>query len=100
MMDTKMEMVGINVERISCKKKYTTNTTNTMAIIKVMITSCIEAFRKRLASFSVTISNPFGISSAISSSVLSISSITSEAFDPAVWKTNAIEALCPFSTEV
>ena len=85
MMETKMEMVGINVERKSCKNKYTTKTTNSIETRSVMITSLMEAFKKRLVSLKLTNSNPLGKLSLISDKVASISPMISEAFVPAVW---------------
>ena len=40
---TRIEIVGISVERISCRKTYTTRITSRMASISVLITSLIEA---------------------------------------------------------
>ena len=40
---TKMEIVGTSVERMSCRKTYTTSTTRMMASISVFSTSFIEA---------------------------------------------------------
>ena len=84
MIETKIEMVGISVERISCKKIYTINTTSKIASSNVTITSCMDAYRKRFVSLSVTNSIPFGSPRLISSSVASISLIISAAFEPAV----------------
>ena len=44
--DTRIEIVGTSVERISCRKTYTTSTTRMMASMRVLITSLIEAKRK------------------------------------------------------
>ena len=41
--ETKMEMVGISVERTSCKKTYTTSTTSRMAMASETTTSRMEA---------------------------------------------------------
>ena len=41
--DTMIETVGMSVERISCRKTYTTRITSRMASISVLITSLIEA---------------------------------------------------------
>ena len=43
MIETKMEIVGISVERTSCRKTYTTSTTSRMAMMSVTATSLIEA---------------------------------------------------------
>ena len=43
MMETIIDTVGISVARISCKKKYTTSTTRTIANSKDLITSSIDA---------------------------------------------------------
>ena len=41
--ETKTEMVGISVERTSCKKTYTTSTTSRMAMASETTTSRMEA---------------------------------------------------------
>ncbi|GFH88699.1 hypothetical protein IMSAGC001_04143 [Bacteroides acidifaciens] len=55
-----MAMVGINVERKSCKKIYTTMNTRIKASIKVFKTSWIEANRKSLAFIETFIFKPDG----------------------------------------
>ena len=40
---TRIETVGMSVERISCRKTYTTSTTRKIASMSVLITSKIEA---------------------------------------------------------
>ena len=44
-----MAIIGINVERKSCRKTYTTMTTSRKASISVLITSSIDAKRKSFA---------------------------------------------------
>ena len=57
---TGMAITGIKVERKSCKKMYTTNTTRIKASSKVLITSWIEANKKSLALCAMFISIPAG----------------------------------------
>ena len=57
---TGMAMAGINVERISCRKIYTTMNTRIKASINVLITSCMEAKRKSLALCAMFIFKPAG----------------------------------------
>ena len=57
---TGMAIAGINVERISCKKTYTTMNTKINASIKVLTTSWIEANKKSLALWAILIPKPSG----------------------------------------
>ena len=54
---TGMAIAGISVERISCKKIYTTINTKINASINVLITSWIEANKKSLAFWAILIFN-------------------------------------------
>ncbi len=85
--ETTIATNGISVERISCKKTYTTRITRIMASIKVFTTSWIEAYKKSFVLINFTTSIPFGKSFEASSRKASILLFTSVAFDPAVWKT-------------
>ena len=84
-MDTTMPIVGIRVERMSCKNTYTTSTTSKIASNNVFNTTLMDAFRKMFVSFRVTNSSPLGKSLPSSSSTASISLIVSEALEPAFW---------------
>ena len=55
-----MAIVGINVERKSCKKIYTTINTRINASINVFNTSWIEANKKSLAFMETFIFKPAG----------------------------------------
>jgi len=94
---TGMAMAGINVERISCKKMYTTMNTRINASIKVLITSWIEANKKSLALCAILIFKPEGNVSEASSSTFSKSLMVCVALVPAIWYTIQDTALCPFT---
>lgn len=79
---TGMAMAGINVERISCKKIYTTMNTRINASIKVLITSWIEANKKSLALCAILIFKPEGNVSEASSSTFSKSLMVCVALVP------------------
>ena len=68
MMETKMDMVGISVDLISCKNTYTTTITKSIASSKVRRTEWMEAYRNLLVSVSTTNSVPSGKSRLRSSS--------------------------------
>jgi hypothetical protein len=85
--DTMIETEGMSVERISCRKTYTTRITSRMASISVLITSLIEAKRKSFTLCRWAMETPLGSSASISASRASISFTTCVAFEPAVWKT-------------
>ena len=67
-METKMDIVGISVDLISCKNTYTTTITRSIASISVRITELMEAYRNLLVSVSTTNSVPSGKSRLRSSS--------------------------------
>ena len=96
MSDTKIETVGISVERISCRKTYTTSTTRMMASMRVLITSLMEAKRKSFTLCRWAMAMPFGMSASTSSSSSLIWLTTSVAFEPAVWKTMVLTPGWPF----
>ena len=82
-----MAMVGINVERKSCKKIYTTINTRINASINVFNTSWIEANKKSLAFMEMLSFNPVGKVFDASSSSCSISLMVCVALVPAIWYT-------------
>ena len=53
-------IIGISVERKSCKKIYTTMNTSTRVMIKVKITSSIDANKNSVTSIRMTFFNPGG----------------------------------------
>ena len=53
-------IIGISVERKSCKKIYTTMNTSTKVMIKVKITSSIDANKNSVTSIRMTFFNPGG----------------------------------------
>ncbi len=81
---TGMAIVGINVERKSCKKIYTTINTRINASINVFKTSWIEANKKSLAFIEMLSFNPAGNDVEASFSKFSISLIVCVAFVPAI----------------
>jgi len=82
---TGMAIAGISVERISCKKIYTTINTKINASINVLITSWIEANKKSLAFWAILIFKPVGSDSCAFASTFSKSEIVSVALEPAIW---------------
>ena len=93
--DTMIPTSGISVERISCKKTYTTRITNRMASNSVFTTSWMEAYRKSLDDISCVSSTPWGSSFLASSRNRLIWLFTSVALEPAVWKSIHETPLCP-----
>ena len=77
-------MVGIKVERKSCKKIYTTINTRINASINVFNTSWIEANKKSLAFIETLIFNPEGSVVDASSNNFWISVMVCVAFVPAI----------------
>ena len=96
--DTMIPTSGIRVERISCRKMYTTRITSKIASINVFITSWMEANRKSFELIICTISTPFGRSLRASSRKASICWFTSVALEPAVWNTIQETPTCPLSS--
>ena len=92
---TGMAIVGINVERKSCKKIYTTINTRINASINVFNTSWIEAKRKSLAFMEMFSFNPVGNVFDASSNNASISLMVCVALVPAIWYTIQVTDLCP-----
>ena len=82
--ETMIDNVGISVALKSCRNRYTTMTTRIKAITSVSTTLPIEASRKSLVLDMSVNTIPAGSFSLNASSVLSISFITSLAFEPAV----------------
>ena len=70
---TGMAMVGMSVERRSCRKINTTKKTSTKASMRVFTTSWIDAKRKSFTFCAIWISNPAGIEDLLSSRVFSMS---------------------------
>ena len=85
--ETTIATNGISVERISCKKTYTTKDNEDNGLYQGFTTSWIEAYKKSFVLINFTTSIPFGKSFEASSRKASILLFTSVAFDPAVWKT-------------
>ena len=83
-------MAGINVERKSCKKMYTTMNTRIKASISVLITSWIEANKKSLAFCEILTFTPGGIVFSAFFNKVSQSLIICVALEPAVWKIMAV----------
>ena len=83
--DTIIDIDGINVLLKSCKKKYTTRITRSIASIKVSTTLSIEAKRKSLELIILTNSTPLGRSFSISFISSDIDLFTSVALVPGVW---------------
>ena len=81
---TGIAIAGINVERISCKKIYTTINTRINASIKVLTTSCIEANKKSLAFCAIFIAKPSGKDFSAFAKTTSKSEIVSVALVPAI----------------
>ena len=77
-------MVGIKVERKSCKKIYTTINTRINASINVFNTSWIEANKKSLAFMETLIFNPEGSVVDASSNNFWISVMVCVAFVPTI----------------
>ena len=94
---TGIAIAGINVERKSCKKIYTTMNTRIKASIKVLITSWIEANKKSLALCAILICKPEGNFSEYPSNSVSRSLMVWVALLPAIWNTIQLTALCPFT---
>ena len=94
---TGIAIAGINVERKSCKKIYTTMNTRIKASIKVLITSWIEANKKSLALCAILIFRPVGNFSEYPSNSVSRSLMVWVALLPAIWNTIQLTALCPFT---
>ena len=99
MIDTNIDMVGIRVDFISCKKTYTTITTSSIASNSVRSTEFMEAYRNLLVSVSTTNSIPSGRSRLRSSRTPCISFIVLDAFDPDFWFIIIIAAGCPFTSD-
>ena len=88
-------IIGIRVERISCRKIYTTINTNTNVINNVIITSSIEAKRNSVVSCSIVYFIPGGKLLLASSKADFTASAISVALEPAIWLTIPITAGCP-----
>ena len=99
MMDTKIEIVGISVDLMSCKNTYTTTMTKSIASISVLMTEWMEAFRNLLVSVSTTNSAPSGKSRLRSSSTSCISLMVLDAFEPDFWFIIIMAAGCPFTSD-
>ena len=81
---TGIAIAGIKVERISCKKIYTTINTRMKASINVLSTSWIEAYKKSLAFIPTSIFKPGGNIFSVSSSRFWILLMVSVALVPAI----------------
>ena len=77
-------IIGIKVERKSCKKTYTTKNTNTSVIISVRITSSMEAKRNSVTSCSIVTFMPGGICFCASARAAFTLLAISVALDPAI----------------
>ena len=88
--DTGMAIAGIKVDRISCKKIYTTMNTRIKASIKVLTTSWMDANKKSLALCAILIFNPVGKFWFVSFNVFSNCEMVAVAFEPANWKAIAV----------
>ena len=86
-----MPTKGINVERMLCKKTYTTMMTSRTASIRVFMTLCVDASRNVFTLIICSSTRPSGSSSRTSSATLFIFSIISFALDPAVCITMNVE---------
>ena len=86
---------GMSVERISCRKIYTTMNTNANVMNKVVTTSSIEAKRNSVVSCSIVYSIPGGKVWLASFKAAFTSRAMSVAFEPAIWLTIPITAGCP-----
>ena len=94
---TGMAIIGINVERKSCRKTYTTITTSRKASSSVLITSSIDAKRKSFALISTSSSTPGGSVFSMLLRYFSTFWIMAVAFEPAVWKIITDTPGCPFT---
>ena len=94
---TGMAMAGINVERKSCKKMYTTMNTRMKASINVLITSWIEAKRKSLTFWASIMPMPSGRSFSQFFNNAWMSVIIWVAFEPATCITIQVTDLWPFT---
>ena len=93
--DTMTDTAGMTVERMLCRKTYTTRITRMMASTNVFTTSWMEASRNSLVLITSTSSSPLGNSWRTSSISWSISVIISLAFEPAVCDIMAVAPGCP-----
>ena len=92
---TGMAMAGISVERMSCRKMYTTMNTRMKASINVLITSWIEANKKSLALWAMLTPMPAGMFFCMSSNTFSRFSMVCVALVPAIWNTIQLTPLWP-----
>ena len=78
-------IIGITVERKSCKNTYTTKNTNSRVMTKVKSTSSIEAKRNSVTSCSIVTFMPGGICFWASAKAVFTSSAICVALEPATW---------------
>ena len=88
-------IIGMSVERKSCRKTYTTKNTKTKVITSVRTTSSIEAKRNSVTSCSIVTFIPGGICFWASAKAAFTSSAICVAFEPATWLTIPNTAGCP-----
>ena len=84
--DTQIEMDGIIVALMFCRKKNTTRITRMMAIISVSTTLWMAAKRKSSEVIMVMNSRPAGIVGNMSSHIFVMRAFTSVALAPGDWK--------------
>ena len=93
--DTQIEMDGIIVALMFCRKKNTTRITRMMAIIRVSTTLWMAAKRKSSEVIMVMNSSPAGIDGNISSHIFVMRAFTSVALAPGDWKIMSMVPVLP-----
>ena len=88
-------IIGMSVERKSCRKTYTTRNTNKRVMTSVMITSWMEAKRKSVTSYMMTVFMPGGMDFCALSSAAFTSVAIWVALEPAICCTIPIQAGMP-----
>ncbi len=98
--DTMIEIDGIIVALIFCRKKNTTSITSMMAMISVSTTLCIAAKRKSSLVCMVTNSSPAGIFCFSCSHSCVMRAFTSVALAPGDWNISIIQPGRPLMFEM
>ena len=88
-------IMGMSVERKSCRKMYTTKNTSIKVMKSVMITSSIDAKRKSVTSYIITTFSPGGMLFCASARAAFTSVAICVALEPAICCTIPIHAGWP-----